>query len=96
VTVYDLLRNLFLYERMKSWWLYEHIYKMISSFSALFSAFAGTALPRFKPYSQVGPSAICMILVVVFIIGQWKKRNRLLKGNLTAQRINSGEHPVHL
>ncbi|HEY9047754.1 MAG TPA: hypothetical protein VIN08_17730 [Ohtaekwangia sp.] len=74
VTLYDLLKFLWLYPRIKSWWLYEHIYKMISAFSALLSAFAGTVLPQFKPYSQVGPGIACTILIVIFIIQQARQR----------------------
>ena len=71
VTVYDITKHLLLHERIKTWWLYEHIYKMVSAFSALLSAFAGTVLPdSFKPYSQVGPSAFCIWLIIFFIAQQ--------------------------
>jgi hypothetical protein len=77
VTVYDLLKYFVFYERIKSWWLYEHIYKMISAFSALFSAFVGTVLPDFKPYSQVGPSILCIWLIVFFIWREARRRARI-------------------
>ena len=67
VTVYDLLKHFWLHERLRSWWLYEHIYKMLSAYSAILSAFAGTVLPGFKPYSQLGPSVLCLWLIVFFI-----------------------------
>jgi hypothetical protein len=67
VTTYDLLKYFFLYPFLKGWWLYEHIYKMISAFSALVSAFAGNVLKDFHPYSQIVPSAICLILIIYFI-----------------------------
>jgi predicted neutral ceramidase superfamily lipid hydrolase len=67
VTVYDLTKYFLLHPYLKGWWLYEHIYKMISAFSAMVSAFAGNTLRGFHPYSQIGPSAICMILIIFFI-----------------------------
>ncbi len=67
VTGYDLLKHCWLHERLRSWWLYEHIYKMLSAYSAILSAFTGTVLPHFKPYSQLGPSVLCLWLIVFFI-----------------------------
>lgn len=67
---YDLLKYFWLYERLKSWWLYEHIYKMLSAYSAIFSAFSGTVLPHYKPYSQILPSVICVSAIAYFI---WKR-----------------------
>ncbi len=67
VTTYDFMKHVWLYERLKTWWIYEHIYKMVSAFSALLSAFAGTVLPEFKPYSQIGPSVLCLWLIAYFI-----------------------------
>jgi hypothetical protein len=67
VTGYDLLKYFWLHERIQSWWLYEHIYKMLSAYSAILSAFMGTVLPGFKPYSQLGPSVLCLWLIVFFI-----------------------------
>jgi uncharacterized membrane protein len=67
VTGYDLLKYFWLHERIQSWWLYEHIYKMLSAYSAILSAFMGTVLPGFKPYSQLGPSVLCLWLIIFFI-----------------------------
>lgn len=67
VISYDLLKYFFLHERLKKWWLYEHIYKVISAFSAMFSAFAGNVLRDYHPYSQIGPSLICTLLIIYFI-----------------------------
>ena len=74
VTVYDLLKYFWLHPAIKGWWLYEHIYKMLSAFSALLSAFVGTVLPDYHPYSQVGPSAVCVWLIVFFIWQQARLR----------------------
>jgi uncharacterized membrane protein len=76
VTGYDLVKYFFLHSYLKGWWLYEHIYKMISAFSAMTSAFAGNTLRDFQPYSQIGPSAICTGLIVVFIIQRALMRKR--------------------
>ncbi|MBD2701626.1 hypothetical protein IC229_13325 [Spirosoma sp. BT702] len=67
---YDLLKYFWLHKQLKTWWLYEHIYKMLSAYSAIFSAFAGTVLPHYKPYSQVLPSILCIWAIIYFI---WKR-----------------------
>ena len=77
VTVYDLLRYFFLHAYLKQLWLYEHIYKTTSAFSAIFSAFTGTVLPGFKPYSQVGPSAIMMTVIVTYIVIEAVRKKRM-------------------
>jgi hypothetical protein len=68
VTIYDLMKYFFTHRYVKSWWLYEHIYKMIAALSAILSAFVGTvADDNFRPWSQLGPSVICVWLIVFFI-----------------------------
>lgn len=74
VTVYDILKFLWLHPFIKRWWLYEHIYKMTSAFSAIFSAFIGTVLPDHKPWSQIGPSSLCVLLIIFMIWRQVIKR----------------------
>lgn len=78
VASYDLLKLLWLHPRIKKWWIYEHIYKMLSAFSALLSAFTGNVLPDFQPYSQLGPSVFILLLVVYFIRDQARKRRRVV------------------
>ncbi len=73
VTLYDIAKYFFTHRYVKHWWLYEHIYKMIAGFSAIFSAFVGTVVTGFRPYSQLGPTVICMGLIVFFI---WKRARR--------------------
>lgn len=56
---YDLARFLF----PKSWlgrvWWYEHLVKMLATYTAVLSAFAGTVLPlAWQPYSQLLPSIL--------------------------------------
>jgi intracellular septation protein A len=70
VAGYDLIKHFWLHQRLKTWWLYEHIYKMLSAFSALFSAFSGTVFSQYKPYSQILPSTLCVSAIVYFI---WKR-----------------------
>ncbi|GAB3899590.1 DUF2306 domain-containing protein [Larkinella knui] len=74
VAGYDLIKHFWLYKRLRMWWLYEHIYKMLSAYSAILSAFSGTAFPQFKPYSQILPSALCMSAIVYFIRARIRSR----------------------
>lgn len=70
VILYDFLKYLIPEDFYKSnkIWLYEHIYKMVSAFSALLSAFAGTVLADYQPHSQYLPSALGMLIIIGFII----------------------------
>ncbi len=70
VVLYDLLRYLIPREvyAAQRIWLYEHIYKMISAFSGLLSAFAGTVLKQYQPHSQYLPSVLGMIIMVGFMV----------------------------
>lgn len=81
VTTYDLVKYFFLHQYLKGAWLYEHIYKMISAFSALVSAFTGNVLRDFHPYSQIGPSVLCTCLVVYFIA----VRSRARRGKIPSR-----------
>ncbi|GAB3176061.1 DUF2306 domain-containing protein [Telluribacter humicola] len=76
VTLYDLVKYFWLYPRLKKWWIYEHIYKMISAFSATLAAFTGTVLPNYKPYSQILPSTFSMLLIIVLIAQQARKQRK--------------------
>ncbi|MEO1450902.1 MAG: hypothetical protein AAFV07_15340, partial [Bacteroidota bacterium] len=60
--------------RQNRLWLYEHIYKMISAFTALLSAFFGTVLPSLQPHSQYLPSVFGVLLILVWW-GITKKRS---------------------
>ncbi len=70
VTMYDILKYFFVHRYVKGWWLYEHIYKMIASFSAILSAFIGTVVEGYRPWSQLGPSVVCVWLIGWFI---WRR-----------------------
>jgi hypothetical protein len=79
VTVYDMMKYFLLHRWIKSWWIHEHIYKMLSTFSALFSAFAGNVLRDLQPYSQILPNIMVMSLIVYFIVRKRKFTSNLNK-----------------
>ncbi|KAA9327050.1 hypothetical protein F0P96_17570 [Hymenobacter busanensis] len=66
MTLYDLARFRFVPVWRRTLWRYDHLWKMISAYFALVSAFTGTVLPQYKPYSQFGPSALGLGLVLGF------------------------------
>ena len=65
VGAYDLLRHVG--PQLAKYWLLEHIFKMTSAYIALFSAFAGTVLAAWQPYSQIIPSIMGTIWIVSMI-----------------------------
>jgi hypothetical protein len=70
---YDFLRYLIPKSKYQKLWFYEHIYKMIGAFSALLSAFSGTVLSAYQPYSQILPSVFGTILQIGFIVYYYRK-----------------------
>lgn len=68
VTIYDMGRCLMPVSVLKKAVLYEHVYKMLSALSALASAFTGTVLPQFKPYSQFLPSVAGLTCIIIIFI----------------------------
>ncbi|MBC6605238.1 hypothetical protein H8B13_00245 [Hymenobacter sp. BT188] len=66
MTLYDLARFRFVPLWRRTLWHYDHLWKMISAYFALVSAFTGTVLPQYKPYSQFGPSVVGVMLVLSF------------------------------
>lgn len=74
---YDFLRYLIptsFYEGKANLWLYEHILKMISAFSALLSAFSGTVFSQYLPYSQFLPSVFGFLTAIAFMITVNRKK----------------------
>ncbi|MEL7530040.1 MAG: hypothetical protein AAFN10_01965 [Bacteroidota bacterium] len=70
VIAYDLLRYFIprqAYQKHKIW-MYEHIYKMTSAFSALLAAFVGTVFDQYQPHSQYMPSLIGVWTIIGFMI----------------------------
>ena len=68
VAGYDLLRVVFAKRVFETTWIYEHIYKMTSAFSALSSAALGTVFPGFQPASQLGPSIAGVAIILFFAL----------------------------
>lgn len=78
VILYDFLRYLIPKDtyRKHRIWLYEHIYKMTSAFSAILSAFTGTVLEEYQPHSQYLPSALSVLIILGFMISVRRNRNK--------------------
>ncbi len=79
VVVYDVARYSIpaeLYKHRKIW-LLEHIVKMMSAFGAIASAFAGTVLPNFQPYSQLLPSLVVTLGMMYFLVVWLRKTSPL-------------------
>ncbi len=55
-------------------WRYEHIWKMVSTYSALLSAFSGTVLGAYQPYSQFVPSLLGTAVAVGFFLAAYRQR----------------------
>lgn len=76
ILAYDTLRWLFPRRWFVRLWRFEHIYKLISSFSALTSAFAGNVLIAGQPWSQIAPSVIGTALIIYFFVQNARARPR--------------------
>jgi len=68
VTLYDLSKIFMTQSFLLKAYLYEHVYKMVSSFIALASAFSGTVFPQYQPYSQLLPSVFGLIYIIATFI----------------------------
>jgi hypothetical protein len=68
VAAYDLVRFAFPKRWFESTWFYEHLIKMLGAYSAVVSAFSGTVLARWQPYSQILPSVLAVAAMVGFLI----------------------------
>lgn len=77
VIFYDLIRYVIPKTKYGSLWMYEHSCKMISALSGLLSAFIGTILPDYKPYSQILPSLLMTSVMIIFIILIYKGRRKM-------------------
>jgi uncharacterized membrane protein len=75
IIAYDFLRYFIPGSRYGRLWFYEHIYKMIGAFTALFAAFVGTVFVAYQPYSQILPSAFGMALQICFLTYYYKNPN---------------------
>jgi hypothetical protein len=64
----------------------EHLVKMLSAYIAISSAFAGTVLPGFMPWSAMVPTGIGYILMLFFLIkgpAKWNMSSRRDSGTFT-------------
>ena len=90
IVAYDFIRYLIPKKTYRNIWLYEHIFKMIGAFTALLSAFSGTVLYNYQPYSQFLPSVFGTLLQIGFIvyyIRKFKRKRKLVtKKNAPQQR----------
>ncbi|MGV4413931.1 hypothetical protein [Chryseobacterium sp. T1] len=73
MVAYDFIRYLIPADRYGNLWIYEHILKMTSAFSGILSAFTGTVLPQYHPFSQFLPSVLGTIVSIGFIIYVYNK-----------------------
>ena len=87
IVLYDLLRYLIPSKKYGNLWLYEHIYKMVSAFTALLSAAAGNVYEEFQPHSQYLPSLFGILMAIGFIVYFYRKNNKrkLGKNNIKAE-----------
>ena len=79
ITVYDLSRFGWQQQWRRGAWLYEHIWKMVSAYAALLSAFTGTVLAAYQPYSQFLPSLLCIGLALGFMLSLYRQQRHRTK-----------------
>jgi len=66
---FDLIRYFFpTFIPIKKFWLYEHIYKMTASFTALVSAGAGTIFAAYEPYNQIIPAMFSTVWLIFCLL----------------------------
>ena len=53
---------------LSKYWLYDHIYKMTGSFSALVSAGAGTVFASYKPWNQIMPAIFGTVWLIFCLV----------------------------
>ena len=68
VSAYDLLRNVLPLRWLQKVWVQEHLYKMMSAYIAITSAFAGTVFPNFMPWAPLLPSIVGFAVIIGFLI----------------------------
>jgi xanthosine utilization system XapX-like protein len=68
VASYDLVRFALPRNWVAKSWFYEHLVKMMGAYTAIVSAFSGTVLARWQPWSQMAPTVIGATAMTVFIV----------------------------
>jgi hypothetical protein len=56
-------------------WVYEHIFKMVSAFGGLLSAFSGTVFSRYQPHSQYLPVLLSFGITIGFLLYNYRKKS---------------------
>lgn len=74
---YDLLRYFLKKSFQIKAYVYEHIVKVVGALAAICSAFLGTILPEYQPFSQIGPSTIGFILILFLSFQYSQKKQRI-------------------
>ena len=77
LSIYDLSRFLFTKRWFASLWIYEHTFKLISSFGAIISAFLGNVVRAGQPYTQILPSVVSLWIAIYFLIALYRRRVKL-------------------
>jgi uncharacterized membrane protein len=80
VATYDLSRFVFPRRWLKRTWWYEHLVKMLGAYTAIVSAFSGTVLDRWQPYSQIVPSAAGTVAMIALIVHDRFRRPLIERG----------------
>lgn len=71
---YDALRWLLSTAWHAASWRYEHIYKILASMYAMFSAAMGNSFPQAQPWSQLLPSALEIATIAWFCCQEYRNR----------------------
>ncbi len=83
VSGYDLVRLLFpAWWRLRIWTV-EHGVKLIFTIGGLASAAAGTIAPQYAPWSQIGPSVVFGLIVILYlaVFARAQTANALARAN---------------
>lgn len=67
IITYDVARYFLPTKTYAKLWMHEHIFKMVSAFSGLLSAFSGTVFSNYQPYSQFLPSVLGLWIALGFM-----------------------------
>jgi uncharacterized membrane protein len=68
LALYDLARFAFPTRWFETLWLYEHLLKMIGAHSSVITAFSGTVLWAWQPYSQLVPSTLWVAVMIGYVV----------------------------
>ena len=68
LSLYDLARFAFPARWFETLWLYEHLVKMIGAHGSVITAFSGTVLWAWQPYSQLVPSTLWVAAMIGYVV----------------------------